>query len=37
VGDDVFLVAGVVPLVTATLMVVLEPGTHRSEERALRA
>jgi nitric oxide reductase subunit B len=37
VGDGVFLVAGVVPLVTATLMVVLEPGTHRSQERALRA
>ena len=37
VADGVFLVAGVVPLVTATLMVVLEPGTHRSEERALRA
>jgi nitric oxide reductase subunit B len=37
VGDGVFLVAGVVPLVTATLMVILEPGTHRSEERALRA
>jgi hypothetical protein len=36
VGDGVFLVAGVVPLVTATLMVVLERGTHRSEERALR-
>jgi nitric oxide reductase subunit B len=37
VGDGVFLVAGVVPLVTATLMVVLEPGTHRSQERALGA
>jgi nitric oxide reductase subunit B len=32
VGDGVFLVAGVVPLVTATLMVVLEPDTHRSQE-----
>jgi nitric oxide reductase subunit B len=37
VGDGVFLVAGVVPLVAATLMVVLAPGTRRSEERALRA
>ena len=30
VGDGVFLVAGVVPLVTATLMVVLDPATYRS-------
>jgi nitric oxide reductase subunit B len=34
-GDSVFLVAGVVPVVAATLMVVLDPGTHRSQERAL--
>ena len=33
-GDSVFLVAGVVPLVTATLMVVLDPATYRSGERA---
>jgi nitric oxide reductase subunit B len=37
VGDGVFLVAGVMPLVAATVMVVLAPGTRRSEERALRA
>ena len=36
-GDGVFLVAGVVPLVAATVMVVLAPGTRRAEERALRA
>ena len=34
VGDGVFLVAGVVPLVAATLMVVLDPATYRMEERA---
>jgi hypothetical protein len=33
-GDSIFLVAGVVPLVTATLMVVLDPSTRRSEEHA---
>jgi nitric oxide reductase subunit B len=37
VGDGVFLVAGVMPLVAATVMVVLEPGTRRSEARALGA
>jgi nitric oxide reductase subunit B len=37
VGDGVFLVAGVVPLVAATAMVVLAPGTRRSEDRSLRA
>ena len=31
IGDGVFLVAGVVPLVTATLMVVLDPATSRSD------
>ncbi len=36
-GDSVFLVAGVVPLVTATLMVVLDPATYRSKARALSA
>jgi nitric oxide reductase subunit B len=37
VGDTVFLAAGVAPLVTATLMVVLGQGTRRSEQRAGRA
>jgi nitric oxide reductase subunit B len=37
IGDGVFLVAGVLPLVAATVMVVLAPGTRRAEERALRA
>jgi nitric oxide reductase subunit B len=37
VGDGVFLVVGVIPLVAATLKVVLEPGTRRSETRAIRA
>lgn len=37
VGDGVFLVAGVVPLVAATVMVVLAPGTRRAEEGARRA
>ena len=32
IGDGVFLIAGVVPLVTATLMVVLDPATSRSDE-----
>ncbi len=36
VGDGVFLVAGAVPLVAATLMVVLAPGAHRPEGHALR-
>jgi hypothetical protein len=30
VGDGVFLVAGVVPLVTATLAVVLDPGARNA-------
>jgi nitric oxide reductase subunit B len=37
VGDGVFLVAGVAPLVTATVMVVLAPSTRRPAERVLRA
>jgi hypothetical protein len=32
--DSIFLVAGVLPLAAATLMVVLDPSTHRSEEHA---
>jgi nitric oxide reductase subunit B len=36
VGDSVFLMAGVVPLAAATVMVVLAPGTRRTEELALR-
>jgi len=34
IGDAVFLVAGVVPLVTATLLVVLDPATSRSDTPA---
>ena len=34
VGDSVFLLAGVVPLVAATLLVVLDPATSRTKERA---
>lgn len=34
VGDGVFLVAGVLPLVTGALVVVLDPATYRSEEDA---
>ena len=37
IGDVVFLVAGVVPVVTATLMVALDPATSRSTERARQA
>jgi len=37
VGDSVFLVVGVVPLVTATLMIVLDPHTRRAPESTARA
>jgi hypothetical protein len=33
-GDSVFLLAGVVPLVAAILLVVLDPATHRLDQRA---
>jgi nitric oxide reductase subunit B len=33
-GDSVFLLAGVVPLVAATLLVVLDPATSRTKENA---
>jgi nitric oxide reductase subunit B len=33
-GDSVFLVAGVAPLVAATLMVVFDPATYRTNARA---
>jgi hypothetical protein len=36
-GDSVFLLAGVVPLVAATLLVVVDPATSRTKDRARQA